>query len=120
MVVRVAIYQGLKRWELMAVVAGKLAEWNPGEPGHFISLAYAVRRAESIDAAHAILKRAEGMHPDDATVQFNLACYEAQMGNCDQARANLERATRIVPKYRLMALGDLDLEPIWDSLSVGS
>ncbi len=64
--------------------------WNPSDPGHFISLAYAMRRSESIDAAHAILKRAEGLHPDDATIQFNLACYEAQMGNPDQAKANLK------------------------------
>lgn len=75
---RVGIYQGLKKWDLMAVVAKKLVEGNPGEPGHFIDIAYATRRAESIDAAHAILKRAEGLHPNDATIQFNLACYEAQ------------------------------------------
>ena len=70
---RVAIYRGLEKWELLAVVAKKLVEWNPGEPGHFANLAYATRRAESIQAAHAILKRAEGLHPDDATIQFNLA-----------------------------------------------
>ncbi len=58
-------------------------------------------RTESIDAAHAILKRAEGLHPNDATIQFNLACYEAQMGNLARAKANLERANRIDPKYRL-------------------
>ncbi len=116
---RVAIYQGLKKWELMAVVAKKLVEWNPGEPGHFIDLAYATRRAESIGAAHAILKRAEGQHPNDATIQFNLACYEAQMGNLDQAKVNPGRATRIDSKCRLMALEDPDLETLWDSLSAG-
>ncbi len=94
MVVRVDIYQGLKRWELMAVVAGKLTEWNPGEPDHFISLAYAVRRAESIHAAQAILKRAEGLLPRNATIQFNLACYEMQVGNLARAKVNLEMATR--------------------------
>ncbi len=117
LVARVAIYQGLKKWELMAIVAKKLVEWNPDEPGHFISLAYATRRAESIQAAHAVLKRAEGLHPNDAIIQFNLACYEAQMGNLDLAKVNLERATRIDPKFRLMALDDLDLEALWESLT---
>lgn len=101
----------------MAVVAGKLAEWNPSDPGRFISLAYATRRSESIGAAHAILKRAEGLHPDEATVQFNLACYEAQMSNPGQAKLNLEPATRIDPRFRLLALEDADLEPLWDSLA---
>ena len=90
LVVRVAIYHGLKKWELMSVVAGKLAEWNPNEPDHFVNLAYATRRAASIQAAHAILKRAEGRHPNDPTIQFNLACYEAQKGKLGQAKANLE------------------------------
>ncbi len=30
---------------------------------------------------------------------------------------HLERATRSDPKYRLMALVDPDLEPLWDSLA---
>ncbi len=94
-------------------------EWNPGEPGHFIDLAYAECRCESLQAAYAILKRAEGLHPNDTMIQFNLACYEAQLGNLDQAKAHLKRATRIEPKFRLMALDDPDLEPLWESLAAG-
>jgi Flp pilus assembly protein TadD len=56
----------------------KLTEWNPNEPGFFVELAYATRRADSIHAAHAILTRAASLHPTDPTIQFNLACYKAQ------------------------------------------
>ena len=77
---RLAIYHGLEKWELLAVVAKKLTEWNPQEPGFLVELAYAIRRVESIRAAHAILTRAASLHPTDATIQFNLACYEAQTG----------------------------------------
>ena len=45
---RLGIYHGLKKWELLAVVAKKLVEWNPKEPGFFVELAYATRRAESL------------------------------------------------------------------------
>ncbi len=38
------------------------------------------------------------------------------MGNLARAKANLERATRIDAKYRLMAVEDPDLEPLWASL----
>ncbi len=100
----------------MAVVAKKLAEWSPDEPGHFVHLAYATRRAESIQTAQEILER---LHPNEPTIQFNLACYEAQMGNLDRAKVNLAAATRIDPKYRLVALEDPDLEPIWGSLAAG-
>jgi len=55
--------------------------------------------------------------PNRGTVQFNLACYEAQMGNLEWAKFRLKRATEIDPKFRLMALRDLDLEPLWASLA---
>ena len=57
------------------------------------------------------------LHPTDATIQFNLACYEAQMGSLDRAKAHLKRATEIDEKFRLMALEDPDLEPLWASLA---
>jgi hypothetical protein len=65
---RLAIYHGLKKWELLAVVAKNLVDWNPKEPRFFVELAYATRRAESIHAAHAILTRAASLHPTDATI----------------------------------------------------
>ena len=40
------------------------------------------------------------------------------MGNLDQAKVNLERATLIEPKFRLIPLEDPDLEPLRASLAV--
>jgi tetratricopeptide (TPR) repeat protein len=114
---RLAICHGLEKWELLAVVAKKLADWNPNEPGFFVELAYATRRAESIHAAYAILTRAARLHPTDPTIQFNLACYEAQMGSLERAKAHLKRATEIDAKYRVMALEDPDVEPLWATLA---
>lgn len=119
LVTRVAIYHGLKRWELMAIVAGKLVEWNPQKASHFVDLAYAKRRTLGLHVAHAVLTRAAELHSYDGTIQFNLACDEAELGNLSQAKANLERATRIDPKFRLMALEDPDLQPLWNSLAAG-
>ena len=117
LVARLAIYHGLKKWDLLAVVAKRLTAWNPKDPGFFVELAYATRRAESIHAAHAIPTRAAGLHPNDPTIQFNLACYEAQMGSLNRAKAHLKRATEIDAKFKLMALEDPDLEPLWASLA---
>jgi len=57
-VARLAIFHGLEKWELLAVVAKRLVEWNPKKPAFFVELAYGTRRAESIHAAHAVLTRA--------------------------------------------------------------
>src|SRR4030095_8801584 len=114
---RIPHYRTLEKWDLMAIVARKLTEWSPEEPANFTDWAYAARRGESIRQAHTILARAAVLHPADATIQFNLACYEAQMGNLDRAQAHLKRATQIEAKVRLMALEDPDLEPLWASLA---
>jgi tetratricopeptide (TPR) repeat protein len=110
---RIPHYRALEKWDVMAIVAKKLAEWNPNEPGHFIDWAYATRRAESIHQAHAILTRAAELHPDHGLIQFNLACYETQLGNLDRAKAHLSQATKMDAKFSLMALKDPDLEPLW-------
>ena len=58
-----------------------------------------------------------GTLPDHGTIQINLACYEAQLGNLDRAKAHLKRATAADRKYGLMALDDPDLEPLWVPLA---
>jgi tetratricopeptide (TPR) repeat protein len=114
---RLAIYHGLKKWELLAVIAKNLSGWNPNEPAFFVELAYATRPCESIGKAHGILLHAAELHPNDATIQFNLACYEAQMGSLDWAKDYLKRATEIDARFRLTALDDPDWEPLWASLA---
>ena len=53
--VRLEIYRGLEKWELMQTVAGRLAAHDPDNAQLAISLAYATRRAQSIDDAKAKL-----------------------------------------------------------------
>jgi tetratricopeptide (TPR) repeat protein len=114
--VRIAVYHGLKKWELMQEVAKRLAEFQPHDIQWTISLAYATRRAESIEAAKEILMQALQHHPDEAIVHFNLGCYASQLGDLMLAKAHLKRAFVIEPKCRLMALDDPDLEPLWAEL----
>src|SRR5437667_11760721 len=52
---RVAIYRGLKKWELMAAISKRLVEFQPYDVQWTVSFAYAVRRANSIPAAKEIL-----------------------------------------------------------------
>jgi tetratricopeptide (TPR) repeat protein len=111
--VRLIIYAGLQKWELMQVVAEKLARHDPNNVQWSISWAYATRRVESVEAARAILLETLKTHPDESTIHYNLACYECQLGNLDGAEAYLARATTADPKFTLMALEDKDLQPLW-------
>jgi hypothetical protein len=53
-------------------------------------------------------------------VQYNLACYECQLGDTDGAKMRLRRAIEIDLAFRSIALEDEDLEPLWETLSVES
>jgi tetratricopeptide (TPR) repeat protein len=117
--VRLEIYRGLKKWELMQVVAQRLAEFDPNNIQWIISYAYATRRADSVEAAKKILLAAETRFPNEPVIQFNLVCYECELGNLESAKPYLNRAFKIDPNWRLQALDDPDLEPLWASLAEG-
>ena len=114
--VRVGIFRALEAWPLMQVVARQLALHEPDEPQWTISWAYATRRADSLDAARLILVNAVERLPGVAVFAFNLACYEAQLGDVASAKAHLSRAIELRGDLRLRALEELDLEPLWDAL----
>src|SRR5215472_9538139 len=104
--VRLAIYHGLKKWELMQEIAKRLAEFQPDDIQWTISLAYATRRADSIQAAKEILLNAELKFPKEAIIKYNLACYFCQMGDIRNAKDYLKKAFEIDLKWRLKALDD--------------
>jgi tetratricopeptide (TPR) repeat protein len=114
--IRLLICNGLKMWELMQTVAARLNGHDPGEVQWWVSLAFATRRVESIEAAKAVLLRAIALHSDEAILHYNLACYECQLANLNVAKERLRVAFKLDPRFRLAARDDDDLAPLWDSL----
>ena len=82
--------------------------------------AYALRRVPDggVQRAWDALLPAAARFPKEAIIPFNLACYACQTGKLDAARDWLRRAVAISDKeaIKAMALGDSDLEPLWEEL----
>jgi Flp pilus assembly protein TadD len=114
---RVDIYVAAKKWHLAAAVASHLVKTDPQNPAAWINLAYAVRRAENIQAAEAVLLKARALHPKSAPIAFNLACYASVVGNMEEAKARLQHAIDLDNDIRRLALDDEDLRPLWDWIS---
>ncbi len=47
---------------------------------------------------------------------FNLACYEAQLGDIERAKKHLGHAIELRGELRRVALEDEDLKPVWDAV----
>ena len=106
------LHQNAGRWPTAARIASQLTRLQPEEAGWWISLAYAVRRWKSIDEARKILIAAVSRHPDEPTIQFNLACYAAQTGDIPEAHSRLAKAIAMQPAFAEMARTDPDLDPL--------
>lgn len=97
-------------------LAKRLTEFQSENPQWPVSLAYATRRAISIEAAREILLNAESKFPKEAVIKYNLACYFCQTANLNTAKNYLKQAFKIDSNWRMAALEDEDLRPLWDSV----
>jgi Flp pilus assembly protein TadD len=86
---RVNLYMAAKKWDMAAAVASHLVKVEPENEAWWISLAYSIRRSESLERAEAILLRAQAIHPKAAMIAFNLACYASVAGRMEEAKKRL-------------------------------
>ena len=81
--------------------------------------AYSLRRSSAgdLERAKAVLLEAAKLFPDDDTVQYNLACYSAQLGQLDVAQEHLHKSYELgdAKQIKLIALDDDDLKPLWEA-----
>jgi tetratricopeptide (TPR) repeat protein len=84
-------------------------EPSPWEPAF---RAEALARGSDPEGAIAIVREALDEHPDNPSVLYNLACFEAIAGHDDDAIAHLTRAIELRPSSREWAQTDRDLDSL--------
>jgi tetratricopeptide (TPR) repeat protein len=113
LVLRLCVYGGLQQWKHAHELATALARQNPANPQWAIWSASAACRLESVEAAKGILLKALDTHPDNANIHYNLSCYETRLHHFHKAQRHLARAIQLDPRFKLVAMDDADLEPLW-------
>ncbi len=107
-----AVHVERGEWKRASAVGAWLCEREPQVAGHWIQSAYATRRHTGLAAARVILMRGVALHPREAVFHFNLACYEAQLGNLSDARVFLDLACGLDGEFVALAKTDPDLKPL--------
>jgi tetratricopeptide (TPR) repeat protein len=116
LIVWLDVYQRWGKWSEAEFFAARLFDLQPEEPSWAVALAYATRRIRGLTVANEILEQAVVKFPDCATIQFNLACYAAQLGRSGEALDYLRRAIELDKDFASIAKSDPDLEPIRDQI----
>jgi mannose-6-phosphate isomerase-like protein (cupin superfamily) len=93
---------------------------EPGVPYEVSAWEWRFRAQPHIDAEEwekgvALMHDGLAARPGDASLLYNLACFEARLGRLDDAAAHLQEAFEAEPDdVREWAAGDPDLEPLRD------
>ncbi|HWA29371.1 MAG TPA: tetratricopeptide repeat protein [Lacunisphaera sp.] len=116
---RAQLHLAAGQWRQAVPILRRLRDQDASDPQVWVSLAYATRRAKSLEAAEEILQQARERFPGVAIIWFNLACYAAQQGRFADARDWLRVARRRESAYEEMAKADADLAPYWQAVNAG-
>ena len=113
--VRWQIYEKAKKWDAASDIASALVQMVPEHPSGWVHRSYCLHELKRTAEARDNLLRVVERFPEDPIMRYNLACYECQLGRLEQAKNWLEKAFKLgdARKIKLMALEDLDSEPLW-------
>jgi tetratricopeptide (TPR) repeat protein len=116
--VRWQIYAMAKKWDAALDIAAALIQLDPDDPLGWVHRSYSLRELKRTADARDNLLRVADKFPLNATMRYNLACYECQLGRLEQAKEWLEKAFKLgdAGKMKLAALKDPHLEPLWKDI----
>lgn len=109
---RLLVLMHAGRWKEALAASRKICKACPEEAAGFIHAAFCLHALGRTQDARSTLVEGPPSLLKDPTYHYNLACYEAKLGNYPEAHAHLETSFAMDRKFREFARGDADLEPI--------
>lgn len=111
--VRPDTYPSAKKQDASSAAA--FVQQIPDHPGGWVNQSYALHELKRTAEVRANLLGVVDEFPTRATMRYNLACYERQLGPSEGAKRWLERAFRLgnEKKMKLVALDYPGQEPLW-------
>lgn len=111
---RVRVLLHLKRWEDADRLSSKGSEVYPDENEFMVQRAFALQQMKRRDEAVQVLLTAPEWIRRTGILHYNLACYEAQLGNLNAARKCICTAIEMNASFKKNARTDPDLQRLWN------
>lgn len=109
---RLSVLMQAKRWKPALGLGRALCEIAPDKTAGYIHAAFCLHELGRSREALELLARGPSSLKAEPTYHYNLACYEAALGNLEQARAHLNVSFAMDKKLKDYARTDPDLEPL--------
>ena len=113
---RLFIHMRARRWDDALEISHVLCRVSPEETLGFIHAAFCLHELGRTSEAKALLLAGPSALLDEATYHYNLGCYDAALGNIEDAQAHLRASFKLDRKFREFAKTDPDLKTVWNSL----
>ena len=113
---RLFIHMREKRWPEALDISRTFCRVQPEETLGFIHAAFCLHELRRTAEAKALLLAGPAALLNEATYHYNLGCYDAVLGNIEEAQGHLRTSFRLDGKFRDYARTDPDLRPVWGML----
>jgi predicted Zn-dependent protease len=117
---RLSVLMQAKQWKTALGLGRILCRVAPDKTAGFIHAAFCLHELGHSREARELLVSGPPALKAEPTYHYNLACYEAALGNLDQARAHLKVSFAMDKKLKDYARTDPDLEPLRSLGSTGN
>ncbi|HEY8903903.1 MAG TPA: hypothetical protein VIM48_09350 [Chthoniobacterales bacterium] len=105
-----------RRWQDAMDVCARLRESDPQQTTGYIHGAFCLHELGHTREAKELLLSGPAALLREATYYYNLGCYDAVLGNLEEAQHALEISFKMDDKFREIAKYDPDLKSVADSL----
>jgi len=109
---RLSVLMQAKRWKPALTVGRELCRMAPEKTAGFIHSAFCLHEMGRSREALELLSAGPAALKAEPTYHYNLACYQAALGNLEQARAHLNVSFAMDKSLKEFARTDPDLKPL--------
>jgi len=109
---RLFLHMRAKEWLPSLAVCEQLRHTSPDCSSGYIHGAFCLHELGRTSEAKELLLQAPALLQEEPTFHYNLGCYNAILGNIEDAQRHLSKSFQMDKKFREIAMVDPDLQSI--------
>jgi predicted Zn-dependent protease len=114
MLAEIRVLLHLRKWKQAETLSARGSELHPEEDEFTVQRAFSLHQLEKGEEAFRVLLAAPEWIRRTGILHYNLACYEARLGDLKAARRCIDAAIEINSAIKKNARSDPDLAALWN------